>query len=150
MTKPKLTLMEAYMVESLRSKGMSIEEIITLVEQEDADRLKEIEPRFDYSVLVKSAQMDLAAFRSALSDGYEVKFVTFNGLKSLLRIRFGKEEERDYSLMETGVQGLRLTPSELEQFKDMLSSNWRVTSDGSGAIKVELNMPAEVTPSTGE
>ncbi|SEJ51298.1 hypothetical protein SAMN04488127_2050 [Bhargavaea ginsengi] len=150
MTKPKLSLMEAYMVESLRSKGVSNEEIITLVEQEDTEGLKEIEPRFDYSVLVKAAQKDLASFRSALSDGYEVKFVTFNGLKNLLRMRFGKEEDRDYSVMETGIQGLRLTSSELEQFKDMLSSNWRVTSDGSRTIKVELNMPAEVTPSTGE
>jgi hypothetical protein len=150
MTKPKLSLMEAYMVESIRNKGISNEELFALVEQEDANRLKEIEPRFDYSELVKAARKDLAAFRSALSDGYEVKFVTFNGLKNLLRIRFGKEEDRDYSVMETGIQGLRLTPSELKQFKDMLSSNWRVTSDGSGVVKVELNMPAEVTPSTGE
>ncbi|MCM3088600.1 hypothetical protein M3557_11780 [Bhargavaea ginsengi] len=149
MTKSKLTLMEAYMVESLRCKGMSIEEIITLVEQEDADRLKEIEPRFDYSVLVKAARKDLAAFRSALSDGYEVKFVTFNGLKNLLRMRFGKEEESDYAVTETGINGLRLQPHELEQLNDMLSSNWLVINDGSGAIKVELNMPAEVTPSTG-
>ncbi|WP_424237482.1 hypothetical protein [Bhargavaea ginsengi] len=149
MTKSKLTLMEAYMVESLRCKGMSIEEIITLVEQEDADRLKEIEPRFDYSVLVKAARKDLAAFRSALSDGYEVKFVTFNGLKNLLRMRIGKEEESDYAVTETGINGLRLQPHELEQLNDMLSSNWLVINDGSGAIKVELNMPAEVTPSTG-
>ncbi|EMR06408.1 hypothetical protein C772_01679 [Bhargavaea cecembensis DSE10] len=149
MTKVKLSLMEAYMVESLRSKGMSNEEIITLVEQENAGRLKELEPRFDYSELVKAAREDLATFRSALFDGYEVKFVTFNGLKNLLRMRFGKEEERDYSLMETGIWGLRLSPQDLQQLNKMLSSNWLVTSDGSGAVKVELNMPAEVTPSTG-
>ena len=149
MTKQKLSLMEAYMVESLRSKGMSNEEIITLVEQENAERLKELEPRFDYSELVKAAREDLATFRSALFDGYEVKFVTFNGLKNLLRMRFGKEEERDYSLMETGIRGLRLSPQDLQQLNKMLSSNWLVTSDGSGAVKVELNMPAEVTPSTG-
>ncbi|WP_213421698.1 hypothetical protein [Bhargavaea massiliensis] len=150
MTKPKLTLMEAYMVESLRSKGVSNEEIITLVEKENAGRLKELEPRFNYSELVKAARKDLAVFRSALFDGYEVKFVTFNGLKNLLRMRFGKEEERDYSLMETGIQGLRLSPQDLEQFNDMLSSNWLVTSDGSGAVTVELNMPAVAKSSTGE
>ena len=75
--------------------------------------------------------------------------MTFNGLKNLLRMRFGKEEERDYSLMETGIQGLRLSPQDLEQLNNMLSSNWMVTSDGSGTVKVALNMPAGVTPSTG-
>lgn len=130
------------MVESLRSKGVSNEEIVTLVEQGNAGRLKEIEPRFDYDELVKAARKDLAAFRSALFDGYEVKFVTFNGLKNLLRMRFGKKEERDYVLTETGIRNLRLTSSELEQLSDMLSSNWVITSEGSGAVTVELNKPA--------
>lgn len=150
MTKPKLSLMEAYMVESLRGKGVSNEEIITLVEQKDADRLKEMEPRFDYGELVEAAHKDLEAFRSALFDGYEVKFVTFNGLKNLLRMRFGKEEARDYTVSETGIQGLRFELHELDQLNDLLSSNWRVTSDGSGAVAVELNKPSEVTSSTGE
>ncbi|MFC7366501.1 MULTISPECIES: hypothetical protein [Bhargavaea] len=149
MTKPKLSLMEAYMVESLRSKGISNEELFALVEQGDAEGLKEIEPRFDYGELVEAAQMDLEAFRSALLDSYEVRFVTFNGLKNLLRMRFGKEEERDYTLTETGIQGLQLTSHEREQLNDMLSANWQVTSDGSGAVTVELNMPAVATSSTG-
>ena len=57
------------MVESLRSKGITNEEIITLVEKENAGRLKELEPRFNYSELVKAARKDLAVFRSALFDG---------------------------------------------------------------------------------
>ncbi|KZE37439.1 hypothetical protein AV656_12785 [Bhargavaea cecembensis] len=150
MTKPKLSLMEAYMVESLRSKGISNEELFALVEQEDAEGLKEIEPRFDYGELVEAARKDLEAFRSALFDGYEVKFVTFNGLKNLLRMRFGKEVERDYAVTEAGIKDLRLPPHELEQLNDMLSSNWLITSDGSGAVMVELNMPAAAKSSTGE
>jgi len=112
--------------------------------------LKEIEPGFDYDELIETAQMDLDAFRSALLDGYEIKFVTFNGLKNLLRMRFGKEEDMDYTVTETGIKGLRLSPHKLEQFSNMLSSNWLATSDETGAVTVELNKPAEVTSSTGE
>ncbi|MCW1928054.1 hypothetical protein [Bhargavaea beijingensis] len=150
MTNPKLSLMEAYMVESLRGKGVPNDELFSLVEQGNVDRLKELEPRFDYNELVKAAREELDSFRSALFEGYKVKFVTLNGLKNLLRMRLGKEEGRDYSLTDGEIQGLRLSPHELEQFSSMLSSNWRMTSDEVGVVQVKLNRPAGVISSTDE
>lgn len=53
-------------------------------------------------------------FQEILDQGYQIKFVTFNVLKNLLRIRFEKEQEK-------GISNLKLNHAQLARVKQKLS-----------------------------
>lgn len=114
------------MIETLRSNGISDKEILTQIEQGKTEAWQELNRNFDFQELVKFAEKDMEGFKRILSQGYRVKFVTFNGLKNLLRLRFGKERETDYELTETGIRNLNLNSEQLVDLKQVLSGNWVV------------------------
>ncbi len=114
------------MIETLRSNGISDKEILTQIEQGKIESWQELNSNFDFQELINFAEKDMEGFKKALSQGYRVKFITFNGLKNLLRLRFGKEKETDYELTETGIRNLNLDSEQLVDLKRMLSGNWMV------------------------
>ena len=120
----RISLMDAYLIETLRSNGISNEEIITQIKQENIEAWKRLNKHFDFNELIKLAKQDMDAFQTLLSLGYRVKFVTFKGLQNLLRLRFGKENGKDYELTETGIRQLTLNHDQLVSVKKMLSENW--------------------------
>jgi len=120
----KISLMDAYMIETLRSNGISNEELLAQIDQRNTEAWQKISEHFDFQELVKFAEQDMKRFKNILSQGYQVKFVTFNGLKNLLRLRFGKEKGTDYELTETGIRNLILDNEQLPVLKGMLSGNW--------------------------
>ncbi|MFD1849797.1 hypothetical protein [Oceanobacillus bengalensis] len=122
----KISLMDAYLIETLRTNGVSNQEILAQVETGDVKAWQEFNEKFDYTALLELAKQDAVAFRSIISDGYNIKFVTFNGLKNLLKFRFGKEKEKDYQLTETGIHQLTLNEQQLATLKQMLSRNWMI------------------------
>jgi len=124
MTTDKISLMDAYLIETLRSNGMSNEEIVSEVAAGNVESLQKFHDRFDFNELFTLANKDLEKFKRILDRGYQIKFVTFNGLKNLLQIRFGKEQERDYVLQEKGIKKLVLDQEQLKSVKQMLSKNW--------------------------
>lgn len=124
MKRHKISLMDAYMIETLRSNGISDEEILAQIERGNTKAWQALNRHFDFQELVKLAETNMEAFSQILSQGYQVKFVTFNGLKSLLWLRFGKEKETDYEVMETGIRNLTLDREQLLNLKEMLSGNW--------------------------
>ena len=74
----KISLMDAYMLETLRSKGVTNQE---LLESKDSNAWNEFHPSFDFNDLLDLMEKDPAAFQTIVEDGYQVKFVTLNGLK---------------------------------------------------------------------
>ena len=119
-----ISLMDAYLIETLRSNGVSNEEILAGIEASNVEVWQELHKHFDFQELVKFANEDMERFQAILSQGYRVKFVTFNGLKNLLRLRFGKEQDKDYELKEKGISNLVLDQEQLMRVKQMLSENW--------------------------
>lgn len=138
MTRPKISLMEAYMIETMRVNGITNEEIIAGVKAKDVSGWKQINEKFDFEQLIALAEKDLAAFEKVIHDGYAVKFVTVGGLERLLSLKFGKEANQDYKKTETGIYGLVLDEPALHELKEILSSNWKVKKDNQGII-VSLN-----------
>lgn len=129
------------MIETLRSHGISDEEILAQIEQGNTKGWQELNKHFEFQELVKFAKKDIDGFRQILSQGYRVKFVTFNGLKNLLRLRFGKEKETDYELMETSIRNLRLDKEQLLNLKSMLSGNWVVEElDAADDVVVNIEL----------
>ena len=138
----KISLMEAYQIETLHSNNLSNEQIIAQINQGNIETWQALHEHFDFELLLNLANEDMKRFREILESGYQVKFMTFNGLKNLLRMRFKKEQDRDYTVQERGINRLVLTEAELAQVKQMLSVNWLLTEkkqDADGfVVEIEL------------
>lgn len=74
--------------------------------------------------------------QSVFRDGYQIKFVTVNGLKNLLRIKFGKEAGRDFTETEEGLVGIVLTDEEAAAVRQMLSPNCLFEEETEGTFRV--------------
>ncbi|MEH7225976.1 hypothetical protein V7112_19360 [Bacillus sp. JJ1566] len=126
----KITLMDAYMIETLRSNGISDQEILAQIKRGNVDGWQVLHEHFDFNELLKLAKQDGEVFQSILLDGYKVKYVTFKGLQNLIKLRFGKEQDKDYQLTETSIENLTLNEDQALTLNQMLSQNWIFNWDG--------------------
>lgn len=125
-----ITLMEAYAIETLRSNGISNEEIVKNVKEKNIEDFKAVKENMDFDALI--ALNDSANFESIINDGYKVKFLTFNGLKNLIKMKFGKFAEEDYQLEEFVISGLELSEQQQKDLENMLSANWTMENKAGG------------------
>lgn len=132
----KISLMDAYMIETLKSKGVTNQE---LLESKDSKAWNHLHNSFDFNDLLNLREKDPVAFQSILEEGYQVKFVTFNGLKNLLKLKFNKFDEVDYQTTETGIRGLHLQEEERYQLTNLLSGNWTVQDEVDGKIIIQID-----------
>lgn len=130
MESQKITLMDAYMIETLRSSGISNQEILAQIKQGNVDVWQDLHEHFDFNELLKLAEQDIEKFQSILLDGYNVKYLTFKGLQNLIKFRFGKEQDKDYQLTETSIENLNLNKDQAQTLKQMISQNWIFHWDG--------------------
>lgn len=126
MEKNKLSLMEAYMIETLRSNGVSNQDILMQIEKRDVNKWSAFNSKFPFKELIKLNEQDPERFQSILTDGYQVKFITFNGLKNLMKFKFGFEEDLHYQLTDNGITNLHVTDSQLAEIRQLLSMNWAI------------------------
>ncbi|MBP2077258.1 hypothetical protein [Oceanobacillus polygoni] len=123
----KISLMDAYIIETLRKSGVSNQEIMQHIERKNVEVFRTIHASFDFNELIQlEERLGKAEFQKVLSEGYSIKFVTFNGLKNLLRLKFDIIEDRDYELKENGFSQLRISEDQGEQLEKMLSANWMI------------------------
>lgn len=126
MTTNKITLMDAYMIETLRNHKLSDDELLARLEKKDIAFFERIKSNFDFNELVKLHEQNPITFKSILLDGYSVKFITLKGLQNLLKIKFDKIDERDYKLLENGISHLTIEEATYPILKQMLSKNWSI------------------------
>lgn len=124
MDTPKISLMDAYMIEALRSNGITDEQLKSQLEKKETTQWGHVTPSFDFSALIPLFEQDPATFSRILADGYTVKFVTKKGLQNLLKFKFNKEEGQDYEAVENGVLHLNLVDGQYATLKQLLSPNW--------------------------
>lgn len=125
-----ITLMDAYAIENLRSYGYSNDQILSKVEAKDIEEFKKVKENLDFSLLI---DMDESiGLRTLLEDGYKVKFLTFNGLKNLIKLKFGKVAEEDYKVDEFKLSGLNLDESQALDLANALSANWQMIESQDG------------------
>jgi hypothetical protein len=133
------------MIETIRSKGVSDQELLMQIETKDVSPWREFNPDFDFFELVTLAEQDPDQFKAIILEGYKVKFVTIYGLKNFLKLKFDKIEEQDYQLTEKGITNLQVDHQQLSKIQQFLSNNWTIQeiasekSDPSHkVIKIEL------------
>ncbi|MFD2760275.1 hypothetical protein [Lentibacillus juripiscarius] len=143
MEQNKISLMEAYMIETLRSNGISDDELLTQINRKDISPWKDLSTQFDFSELIKLSEQDEEAFKSIIMDGYKIKFVTFKGLQNLLKLKFNMIQEKDYTLTDKGLTGLTMNDEQLNMLRQMLSSNWSIdetSTENSDHLSKELKV----------
>lgn len=118
--------MEAYLIETLRNHGVSDDALISQVADGDISNWENLDTSFDFKGLIDLYKQDEQVYQSIIQDGYQVKFVTFGGLKNLLKLKFNKIADKDYTTLETGITGLKVTADELEELQQLLSQNWTI------------------------
>lgn len=131
------------MIETLRSNGVSNEEILTQVEKKDVSGWAAYHEKFPFKELIQLNEQDPETFQSIINEGYQVKFITSKGLKNLLKFKFGFEENEHYQPTDSGLTGLHVTDSQLSDIRQLLSINWVIEELPADAtsekvIKIEL------------
>ncbi len=121
----KITLMEAYLIETARKAGVSNEEILSKAERDDLSSLNKLHKSFDFTELSSLANKG-NIFKAVLEEGYKIKFLTFPGLVNLLKLKFNKIEGEDFIIEEFSIKELQLTRVEIENLKTLISTNWKV------------------------
>lgn len=125
-----ITLMEAYAIETLRSNGISNDKIIENIKANNLEEFKAVKENMDFDALVELSKN--ADFEAIVNDGYKVKFLTFNGLKNLIKMKFGKFADEDYQVDEFVISGLEISEDQQKDLEYMLSANWILDSEAGG------------------
>lgn len=126
-----ITLMEAYMIENLRKNGITNEEIVHINDQRISN-WKDVDDRFDYTVLQELAEQMGDQFASIIYEGYTVKFLTLNGLINLIQLKLGKQRDTDFVVHKDGISNLVVNAKELTIVQQILSPNWKVSEADDG------------------
>lgn len=118
----KITLMEAYLIEHLRQANIADDTIKERVKAKEAASFAYVHDTFDFTLLHELAD----EIDAILDEGYEVRFLTFKGLYSLLELKFNKEKDVDYDVEEFTISRLQLTEAEITTLKQLVSANWEI------------------------
>src|SRR5690625_4713180 len=114
----QITLMEAYLIEILRSNDVSKNDILQAVENKKVTKFQTYHKDFDFTLLYE-LQKNL---KDILIKGYQVKFLTLSGLKNLLRMKYDIEEGNDYDTKVTRIEKHILTKKEYKDIKKRIST----------------------------
>lgn len=133
-----ISLMDAYLIETVRSNGISNDELIQKTLNKDQNAWKEILPKLNFERLVEIAE-DEEIFKSIIEDGYKIKFVTMNGLKNLLKLKFQIDESK-YHQIENGLLDLDINEDQLAGIKQFLSDNWQIHEIERNQSTVKVNI----------
>lgn len=122
----KIPLMAAYTIETLAKSGHDRKALAEKIHAEDIQALKALDDSFDYEYLLETNKTSSFSIERALLEPYQVKFITINGLKLLLDLKFNLLADRDYLLEEKKLTGLTLDIEGLAELEILLSSNWKI------------------------
>ena len=125
-----ISMMEAYGMELLRAYKIEWATVKQQFEQKQWT-FHSIEQNFDFSALQNLYEENPSQFERAFQGDYKVKFLTINGLRNILRLRFGIAEN-GYTLLEqgNGLSNIKASEEMERQIRAILSKNWKVERNG--------------------
>jgi len=142
----KLSQHDALMVECLKARGFAGRDLLDLVKNGNGDQLQAAggTDDFDFKELLAFREHDWETLEQAALNGYEIKFNTLNGIRYLVRVKYGKEIERLSRPEGDYLADVELRTVEWDELRALLSKFWTVTEvkphevDGLHHIRIEL------------
>lgn len=125
-----ISMMEAYTIEVLKAHPYTYEQVRQYLENNQVNILTN-DYNMDFEPIMTLLKEDSNLLQQAFEGNYKVKFMTINGLKNLLRMRFQITEDQ-YELLEAGngMAQLNVSADTEQEIRNMLSSNWKVKRNG--------------------
>jgi hypothetical protein len=123
--KAKLSQWDALMLESVKALGWTNDELIEKVLTGNLPT-DESKFHFDYSLLTTFAKENEELFRSAVQEGYQIKYNTIRGIHSWILVALKQEGHLSLEAGEEAVTAT-LTDSEAELLSSVLSFGWALT-----------------------
>lgn len=123
---PTISLMDAYMIETLLSKGVEKKELAQAIQNHTVDQFKNVDHSYDYTELNEAVMGKETLYKEAVEEGYAISYLTLYGLKKLLDMKFGFDEDADYTAYERKIEGLVVTPTQLDQLTKLVGKIWTV------------------------
>ncbi|MDN4600547.1 hypothetical protein P5G61_04865 [Paenibacillus sp. F6_3S_P_1C] len=124
----KLSQNTAIRLEQARSKGMSDAALLEAIQAKDVTALDEVsEEHYRYDDFFSYADEHGENLEGAVKDGYRITFNTRGGLGIYLQKSFGLQPEKDFTVGEGIITGLKLQPEQADKLSKRLASNWVIT-----------------------
>lgn len=124
----KLSQNTAIRLEQARSKGMSDAALLEAIQAKDVAAFDAVsEEHYRYDDLFSYADEHGENLEGAVNDGYRITFNTRGGLGIYLEKSFGLQPEKDFTVGEGIVTGLKLKPEQADVLAKRLASNWVIT-----------------------
>ncbi|MGE7915626.1 hypothetical protein [Lysinibacillus xylanilyticus] len=131
-----INLMQAYELDKLSKLGLTDEEIVGTLYTGEVSVWREKVPNYEFSETMALFKEGEQSFLDALHGNYRIKYVTLPGIQRLLHLRFSLEEDKDYQLLETGIQHLTCNEETIVKLQHMLSTNWSLAKQVDGTYSV--------------
>lgn len=123
--KGKLSQWDALLLESLRGRGWTEQELLQRVHDGNLPK-DESEFEFDYRRLTELQAENPDGFRQAVYNGYRIKYNTIRGISSWIKVALGKEAMLELTEGKEAVEA-RLAAEEIERLSGVLSIGWHLT-----------------------
>ncbi|GIP41223.1 hypothetical protein J31TS4_45030 [Paenibacillus sp. J31TS4] len=120
-------------LEMIRAKGYTSEQIVALLGKDSAEALREqVGQEGNWDGFLDYVREHRGEVETALTTGYRFKFLTIGGVRSLLTIRFGKEEGKDFRFGGMFLEDVRLCPEELAELRELVPRHWAFVEEPGG------------------
>jgi len=126
----KVTLMEAYVIETIRHAGFTNKEMMIKIENRQLDDFQKLDESLDFTVLYSLVENNW--LKSILEDGYTITFLTFPGLINLLKLKYNKHRDKDFDVSDFVISKLQLNKEQMADLETWLSANWKIKKEKEG------------------
>jgi len=123
---PRITQMEAFIIETLRTHAVNDADIIQAAFSRDLNKWSNETSGLDYQLIEQLAHTKPKEFEVAMYHGYQIKFLTFKGLQKVLLLKYDRKPEVDYQLGEQSINHLDVNKNEFQSLQQILSENWTI------------------------
>ena len=111
-----ISMMEAYAIEALKKDGFTYDTVIQALNTNEPEQVQ----------LLKSLyEKNDGILQQAFNGQYKVSFVTINGLKNLLNIRFNVNP-KSYRVEANGLYDIEMNKAIEKEIADFISPNWTI------------------------
>ena len=123
-----ISMMEAFTIEALKKDGYTYDTVIQAINTNELEKVQLLKSLYEKS---------LPLLQQAFIGQYKVSFVTINGLKNLLNIRFNIDPE-SYQVETNGLYDINMDKIIEKEIANFISPNWTIKrQDGNVSIFVE-------------
>ena len=115
-----ISMMEAYAIEALKKDGHTYDTLIQSFATTEKQQVQLLKPLYEKNEVL---------LQHAFNGQYKVSFITINGLKNLLFIRFGIVPET-YRIEHNGLFDIKMEVNLEKEIAAFISTNWTMKRQG--------------------